>query len=297
MNKKMRFFDYLSACQEWPCWSYLPAKWKRPKSCRNTPLLLDDPLFKETRLYFKAIFALYDKADYETAKQLIQEITAISYRLWLEGLNAINLFGSMIFQGLIALMQGKLTEAQQLSQKLFEYAAVRNNYYDKVRAESLEALIMATLGQYEDVNENALKNREGDVLLFGPFGRTLVAYGRGNHQQAIVYIVQAWSVPIVMRWLSILLQYVPVVAAILADQGQYTRAVSLLAMAREHPACPRGWWEIMVLVRELESRLETELSDEQYAAAQAKGREMDVRQTAESLLQELKAMTTEVDEG
>jgi predicted ATPase len=249
-----------------------------------------DPLFGLTRLYLLALYSLFDKIDYPMAKQQFAEISAWSHQLWLDGLNAINLFGSMIFQGLITLMQGELAEAQQLSQEMYEIAAVRNNPNDKLRADSFEGLIRATTGQYKTVNVPALEAREGDVLLIGPIGMALTAYGKGNHHVAITMIVQAWSVPITMRWPAILLQYMPIVASLLADQGEFSRAAALLAMGRTHPACPHGWWEIMVLLQELEARLQTELSPEEYAAAQARGREMDVRETAVSLLEELKAM-------
>ena len=78
------------------------------------------------------------------------------------------------------------------------------------------------------------------------------------------------------------------VAFILVEQGEYARAAALLAMGRAHPACPRGWWDSMALVQDLEARLQAELSPEEYAVA--RGREMVVGETAVSLLAELKAM-------
>lgn len=131
------------------------------------------------------------------------------------------------------------------------------------------------------------------MLSIGQIGVALTAYAQGNIPVAATTIVRAWSLPIAMRWPSILLQYIPVVASLLADQGEFSRAVALLAMARAHPACPQGWWEIMVLVQELEARLQAELSPEEYAAAHSQGRKMDLKETAVSLLEALKAMMVE----
>ena len=75
-----------------------------------------------------------------------------------------------------------------------------------------------------------------------------------------------------MRWLGILLQYMPIVAALLVDKSEYAHAVALMLMGWTHPVCPRGWWEVMVLVQELEARLQAALSAEAYAAAQARGK-------------------------
>jgi hypothetical protein len=97
-------------------------------------------------------------------------------------------------------------------------------------------------------------------------------------------------VPITKRWPALLLQYLPIVCDFLARRGEPARAAALMAMARAHPACPRGWWEVMALVRELEASLQATLPEGEYAAAQAQGRELDVLETAASLLEELKTM-------
>lgn len=96
--------------------------------------------------------------------------------------------------------------------------------------------------------------------------------------------------PISKRWPTILVQFMPVAASLLADEGQHARAAALMAMARAHPGCPHGWWEIMVLVQGLDARVQAALSSAEVAAAQAQGREMDVTLTATGLLEELKAL-------
>jgi len=113
---------------------------------------------------------------------------------------------------------------------------------------------------------------------------------QGNLAFAAGHVVEAWSRPIAMRWHAILLQYVPVAATLLAHSGEYARAVSLLTMARGHPAAPHGWWQIMVLMQALEAQLQKAVSADELAAAQAMGLKMDVEETATALLDQFRAM-------
>jgi hypothetical protein len=92
-----------------------------------------------------------------------------------------------------------------------------------------------------------------------------------------------------MRWPAVLLYVLPAAVFVLAEKGEHSRAASLLAAGRAHPACPHGWWGVMALVRELDARLQAELSPPAYAAAQSQGREMDVRETAAALLAEFRS--------
>ena len=250
----------------------------------------DNLLFKSAGLYFSVLFAMYDKNDYEAAEEHLAELTALQHELWSAGIGTINLLGSLNYQGLVALLQGKVDEAQRYSRRMAEVAEVTNNPRDKLRADALASLLQATRGRYDGSSLELFERLEAGVLNIGPIGAALTANGLGNSLLAASKVVQAWSVPIALRWPSILLEYVPVVACILADQGEYSRAAALLAMGRAHPGCPRGWWDIMALVYELEARLEAALLPEEYAAAQARGLELDVPETAASLLEEFKAM-------
>jgi hypothetical protein len=249
-----------------------------------------NPLFKSAALYLSALFALYDKNDYTRVEEQVTELVTLQHKLWSEGIGTINLLGSLNYQGFVALLQGKVADTERCIQRMAEVAEVTNNPRDKLRAEALASLLGATRGQHAGSSLQAFEGLEGGVLNIGLIGAALTAYGLENRLLAASKVEQAWSVPIATRWPSILLQYVPVVASLLADQGEFARAATLMAMGRAHPACPRGWWDIMALVHELESRLEVALSPEENAAAQARGLELDMPETAASLLPELKAM-------
>lgn len=217
-------------------------------------------------------------------------MAALGLAIWREGLSALLALTGLSFQGFIALLQGQLAEAQLVGQQMQEITEVINNPRDSARSEAMASLIQATMGRYEEAHLEAFAPLASGVLGIQAIGTALTAFGQGYIPLAIKTVIQAWSVPIALRWPSILFQFIPIVAALLADRGDFSRAATLLAMGRAHPACPRGWWEIMDLVQKLEARLQAELSPEAYAAAQAHGRELDVGETAVSLLEELKAM-------
>ena len=248
------------------------------------------PLFQSAAAFILTMYKLFEENDYAAAQASIAEITAAAHKSWLAGYGAINVLGGLILQGYIALLQGKLDEAQQIRQKAVEIATITNNPRHTERAEAFASLIRLTLGEYQTVQVQIFASREGGLLSIGAIGTALTAYGQGNIPLAVMTIIQNWSTPIATRWLNILLQFMPIVVALVADKGDHARAASLLAMGWAHPSCPRGWWEIMALVQDLEARLQAALSPEVYAAAQARGQEMDVRETAVSLLEELKGM-------
>jgi len=201
--------------------------------------------------------------------------------------------GAKLAEALVCQHLAHRAMREQNVQQALAYFRTQNDPRDKTIAEAFASLISATQGRYETVNLPALAEKEG-VLNIGPIGVALTAYGLGDADRAARTVVRAWSVPIALRWPAVLLQYVPVVAALCADGGEFARAAALLAMARNHPGCPVGWWQHIALVQEMDARLQAALSPEEVAAAQALGREMDVGETAVALLEELKAMASPV---
>jgi predicted ATPase/DNA-binding SARP family transcriptional activator len=239
-------------------------------------------------LFVLAFFTLYAKGDLEAGKQQLAELTNVGMKSWLAGLNARVVLGGLGQQAFICIQQGQLNNAQRFLNEMTKIAKSRNSPNSLNVVHGIDSLIEMTKGQYDSADLRILATYPGSVLYIGIIAMALASYGRGDAPSAAKFVVQAWSMPITLRWLGILLQYLPIVASLLADQGHYARAVALLAMGRAHPACPRGWWEIMDLMQKLEARLQAELSPAELAEAQARGRAMDVQATAMALLKELK---------
>jgi hypothetical protein len=81
-------------------------------------------------------------------------------------------------------------------------------------------------------------------------------------------------------------QCLPGAALIAAGEGRLERAAELLALAFHHPAAATGWLGKFPLVTRLRQMLESELSEEVFAAAWERGKALDLDETVESLLVE-----------
>jgi tetratricopeptide (TPR) repeat protein len=250
----------------------------------------DNPSYTAMVATHSGLQLMYEAHDYAAADETFARATAAGMEIWSQGLSALLLLGGLTFQGLVALIQGDLPAARQAGQQMQKLTSVRNHPTDMARSDALNGLIEATCGRYEDVNVDAFGQLPSGVERIGPIGTVLAAYGQGDVPRAVRTMIEAWSTPITLKWPALFLQYVPVAAAVLSDQGEYAQAAALIAMARQQPGCPHGWWEIMVLMQELEAKLQLALSAEEFAAAQAKGLEMDVQETATALLEQFRAM-------
>lgn len=250
----------------------------------------NEEMYKLASLIAMAFYTLHDQVDYETADRQYAEVSDLGLRLWRQGITANPAMIGLAWQGFIALLQGNLPRAYQFSQKLKSIADMRNNPREKGSAACFFSLLEATTGNYQVVDSTFFESVAIGHTDFASYSLILNTCGSGNVETTISAIIREWSQPMVMRWPSVFLRALPTAVFVLAENGYYSRAAALLAMGRAHSACPRGWWEIMALVQELDARLHAALSPEAYAAAQAMGREMDVGETAVTLLEELKAM-------
>jgi hypothetical protein len=196
----------------------------------------------------------------------------------------------LAWQGFIALLQGNFSRARHFAQELKTISDVRNNPRDKGSAACFLSLLDATAGNYQVVESSIFESVAIGHTHFASYSLILNACGLGRVQAAIAGIIQEWSQPMALRWPAVLLRALPAAVFVLAEKDDYAQAVALLEMGRAHPACPHGWWESMVLVLELDARLQEALPPEDYAAAQARGLEMEVGESAVALLEEVQAM-------
>jgi predicted ATPase/DNA-binding SARP family transcriptional activator len=250
----------------------------------------NDELNKLASLIALAFYTLHDQVDYETADQQYAAVSALGLELWEQGLTGNPAMIGLAWQGFIALLQGNLTQAGAFAEELKRIGDVRNNPREKGNATSFRSLLEATAGSYQAVDLSIFESVAVGHTEIASYSLILNACGLGNVEMAIAGIIRVWSQPMALRWPTVLLYVLPAAVFTLTEKGEYSRAASLLAAGRAHPACPRGWWGVMTLVQDLDARLQTELPPAEYAAAQAQGREMDVRETAVALLEELKSI-------
>jgi hypothetical protein len=250
----------------------------------------NDRLSKAGALSLMGAYTLGAKTDYAAANTYFAQVTALGLELLSDGLTARLASMGLAYQAYVALLQGDLELAQHFSSKQQEAVALQNNARDQADAYVIRCLLEATAGNYCAIDAELLASTSISHVYFTPLAFRLSACGRGNTEAALNSLISEWAVPITLKWPSLILRDMPVVAFILAESGNLARAAELLAMGRAHPACPIGWWEQMDLVQALEARLQDRLSPADYAAAQESGETMDVQETAKTLLHELKSI-------
>ncbi|MCB0033679.1 MAG: hypothetical protein KDE51_06665, partial [Anaerolineales bacterium] len=250
----------------------------------------NDELNKSAALVASGFYTLNEQVDYETAAQQFQEVTQLGITMWEQGLTAATALIGLAWQGFIALLQGDLAETGRLAQEMKQIADVRNNPRDKNTAASFLTMLETVKGNYQIVEPSIIESVTIGHTTFARYNLIFSGCGLHNMKVAVSELIAELSLPMTTRWPTVFLYVLPAAAFMLAENGKAERAAALMAMGWAHPACPRGWWEVMDLVQKLEARLKTELSAQAYAAAQAQGREMNVQETAMALLEELKEM-------
>ena len=255
----------------------------------------NDEITKGAALIAIAYYNLREQLDYETAAKQYAEATELGLNLWEQGLAAGIAILGLAWQGQIALLQGKLADANRFAQEIKSLADVRNNSRDKRNAVTFRSLIEATTGHYRVIEPTIVEKAVVGHTTFASSTLILNACGRGDVKTALIALASHWSQPMLLRWHGFFFQMLPAAAFILAEKGEVVRAASLMALGWGHPACPHGWWKIMDLVQKLEVRFQNELSAKAYTAAQARGREIDLKAEAAALIEELKAMAAELE--
>ena len=226
--------------------------------------------------------------EYEAGEAYAWETASLSRELRLS-----LLVPALALWALHALIQGEFEMCEARCRRVLEQATRDNAYLD--RAYYCSGLLLAAQGRYEAAQEHLERvptlTTNPTVLHVTHFGLALVAFGRGNLLRAARELLDGLKlvpfpreVPTTFIWFS------PVVAGILAAEGSEETALELLGLGRAHPACPHGLWERWALPDELEARLERRLPQAVYTAAKARGRALDLHETARSIHSELQVL-------
>ena len=236
---------------------------------------------------------LYFTGDYEAAAQHIDQAFNLNTQLHQTGFHTPWMLISLVYQGYLRLIAGDLEGLAQKCQQAHEYVAQEGATYPVLLADSLDSLFKATMGEYEAAYLQAMtalsRSRQAGADLLGLQAIAISACGLGELAQARQNVLYIWQLSVAANLpnIPLLLSLLPVVAYLLTEAGQPERAVAVLTMGQAHPACPHGWWKTLVLIQMLEARWQAELSAKDYAAAQAQGQELEMEETAVSLLHTL----------
>jgi tetratricopeptide (TPR) repeat protein len=139
------------------------------------------------------------------------------------------------------------------------------------------------------LQESASIARQVGVLSFLALPLAALAYverGLGNRREARQHLPEILQIALEKEALESLWYALPLVALLLADQGEQERAVELYALASRYPHVANSRWFEDVAGRHITAFAAT-LPPEVVAAAQARGRARDLWETARELLAEL----------
>jgi tetratricopeptide (TPR) repeat protein len=116
--------------------------------------------------------------------------------------------------------------------------------------------------------------------------RVVVTFAAGDYQTAWAEAPQRLKDSVRNGSLPYSITCLTVMAMLLADEGEHTRAAELLGLALNQPASPRGWFDHWpLLIRKLE-QLEAELGADAFTAAWERGKAMDLKVVVEEVLAE-----------
>ena len=113
-----------------------------------------------------------------------------------------------------------------------------------------------------------------------------VARAQGAEKEALEYLTGALRQGIKSRFILPIIYCLPAAALLAADDGNRIRAVELYGLAQQFGHISNSRWFEDVACRELDG-VRASLPPAVATAAEARGRELDVWQTAEALLHEL----------
>ncbi|MFN2138254.1 MAG: tetratricopeptide repeat protein [Candidatus Promineifilaceae bacterium] len=111
-------------------------------------------------------------------------------------------------------------------------------------------------------------------------------YAQGNNQEARRHLVRALQSAIEFGSMTPVMYSLPVAALLTANEGQTERAIELYGAARQFAHITNSRWFAKVVCQKLDE-VRASLSPDVAAAAEARGRELDLWQTASELIEEM----------
>ena len=189
--------------------------------------------------------------------------------------------------GDLAFFQGDFEKAKPLLTEALRLASEVN--YPGTRNGSLGMLgvIDCLEGNYE-AGQQMFSQLQNIQHLFSLL--PIIACGLGDFHTARRHIQSAFQKigqwPVNQWRIEVFVRLSPMIAMVLAHEDQRERAVELLGLGFSQTFFPVGWMENWPLLTEFRHNLETELGAETYAAAWARGAQLDIEAVYNAMLTE-----------
>jgi hypothetical protein len=188
---------------------------------------------------------------------------------------------------LSAFLRGNFEEVENLIRQAVEMLTEASFYHGE-----FELGLLANLQGQHDQAWLILKryrglSRTARSEFYLEWGLSVTAACQERYELAAEHLLTTSRLALEFRGGGFLGLTFPVAALVLAKLGRFKRAAELLALGREHLPGATGWLDKWELFAELPAALVDALGQDAYAAASARGRGLDLWQTAEELLSEL----------
>lgn len=218
----------------------------------------------------RAIYEVYEDNDPQ-ARNDLQEAIAIRSELGYQAGVAISLVGLSID----AFFQGDFSQARMSAEDGLTRATDTNSLFPKASALSVLGWLAVVDEDYDEAwslcQEGLSLSPNPNVPMIAQLGLAMAACGLENYPAAREHLAAWLKSDNPLHTPRGLLSCLPVLAILYASQDEAERAVEVLALAFTHPKSPTGWIAQWPLLKRWQTRLETELGPERYAAAWDRG--------------------------
>jgi predicted ATPase/DNA-binding SARP family transcriptional activator len=208
--------------------------------------------------------------DYVTTESYAQEALSIASEVghipaWAQ---------SNTFLGILALLKGRLTEANKFIHEGFAIAQEVNFPVPLIYSKAAQAVLACLADQDNPQNVKIDKIHQVDpyAQLFVYWALAIVNSTCKDFQTAKRYVQKIYKIDSQLGAPSIAALTIPMAAIVQASENRFECAVELLALAENHPLSCFGWMEQWSLLGEVRTRLKNKLGAGGYRAAWDRGK-------------------------
>jgi predicted ATPase/DNA-binding CsgD family transcriptional regulator len=187
---------------------------------------------------------------------------------------------AIVNRSLVAFVRGDFPSARGLAEQAMQIATDINVLVDIAYTLAVMSVISGVEGDYETAmwlcqEGRAMPSNPMNMFL-SDWGLSIAAYGLGDWETARQCALSLLRSLLNRPWPGYVIWPLPVIALLLADEGQSERAAALLGLAFNYLPGATGWLEKWPLLSRLRVDLETAVGAEGYAAAWERGKALDI---------------------
>jgi predicted ATPase/DNA-binding SARP family transcriptional activator/tRNA A-37 threonylcarbamoyl transferase component Bud32 len=231
---------------------------------------------------------LWDIGDFVRAQADYSQVIAFYKQIGRHSVVAYH----QVYLGYLTFLSGELAEAERLAQAAWAVLSESGDKLYEAHVRYLKGLLAIGRKNYLEAvhlyqEKVYLHDARSEEKFLHAWGSAMIAYGLGNLNSMQRQLYEAIDFIVTPPKKGMMVLVLPVVALFFSRIDKSERAVELLALTHKHLMGMMGWLEKAVLFSDLRPKLEAVCGADLFASAWQRGQELDLVQTAESLLSEL----------